>query len=99
MKSVSTTAPGRAVYAQPPHPPHPASETGLVREHRSHPVRRVSLADRAALHLGLALIRWGRQPLELESRERRASHAEQRLARLERERLAQRWQLLNLPQR
>lgn len=99
MKSVLTTAPGRPVYAQPPHPPHPASDTALDRDRQSHPVRRVSLVDRAALHLGLALIRWGRRPLGLESRERRASHAEQHLARLERERQAQRWQLLNLPPR
>ncbi|MHC5795526.1 hypothetical protein ACVXZ4_05145 [Lacisediminihabitans sp. FW035] len=99
MKSVLTTAPGRPAYDQPPHPPHSATETAPVQNRQSHPVRRVTLVDRAALHLGLALIRWGRRPLELESRERRASHAEQHLARLERERQAQRWQLLNLPPR
>ncbi len=99
MKSVQTTAPGRPVNVLPSHPPQSTKVTLSVQPRQSHPVRRVSLVDRAALHLGLALIRWGRRPLELESRERRASHAEQHLARLERERQAQRWQLLNLPPR
>ena len=47
----------------------------------SRPVRRVSLFDRLALHLGLALITWGRRPLNLESRERRANRIEQAIAR------------------
>ena len=88
MNTVLSTAPGR--HGHPPHPSHP-TEPRLV--------RRVSLIDRAALHLGLALITWGRRPLQLESRERRARLAEQYLARLERERQAQRWQSLNLPPR
>jgi hypothetical protein len=46
----------------------------------SRPVRRVSLFDRLALHVGLALITWGRRPLNLESRERRANRIEQALA-------------------
>ena len=93
MKSAVSTAPGRRRYTQSPHPPQPP--------HHTEPrlVRRVSLVDRSALHLGLALIRWGRRPLELESRERRANHAEQHFARLEREWQAERWQLLNLPRR
>ena len=45
-------APGR-----PDHPPQP------VRAGESHPVRRVGLIDRAAMHLGVALIRWGRRPV------------------------------------
>lgn len=44
-------------------------------------VRRVKLLDRLALHLGLALIKWGRRPLEHESRERRANRVEQAVAR------------------
>ena len=99
MKFVLTTVPGRPLPAKPPHPPQSANEAQPVRARQLHPLRRVSLVDRAALHLGLALIRWGRRPLELESREWRASHAEQHLARLERERQALRWQLLNLPPR
>lgn len=52
--------------------------------HRPH--RRLSLLDRAALHLGLALIRWGRRPgRELARYERRASTYEQNLAHLQQE--------------
>jgi len=50
------------------------------------PVRRVNTLDRLALHLGVALIKWGRRPLAVESRERRANRIEQHLARVERER-------------
>ena len=46
----------------------------------TNPVRRVSFLDRLALHVGLALITWGRRPLSLESRERRANRIEQALA-------------------
>ncbi|MFM9918772.1 hypothetical protein [Lacisediminihabitans sp. H27-G8] len=91
MKTALSTAPGRS--GQPAHPP-PTPQLAAPRQ-----ARRVSLVDRAALRLGLALITWGRRPLELESRERRARYAEQYLARLERERLARRWQGLNLPPR
>ncbi|CAN5252577.1 hypothetical protein BH09ACT2_BH09ACT2_00160 [soil metagenome] len=91
MKTAVSTAPGRSGSSA--HPP-PSPQLAAPRH-----VRRVSLIDRAALRLGLALITGGRRPLELESRERRARHAEQYLARLERERLALRWQGLNLPPR
>jgi len=48
------------------------------------PVRRVGLIDRTALHLGMALIRWGRRPgRELARHERRANRLE--LAMLYRE--------------
>jgi hypothetical protein len=73
------------------HPPQPAR--------RPQSVRRVGLLDRAALHLGVALIAWGRRPLAAESRERLASRAEQRQARLAREQAAERWLHLNLPRR
>jgi hypothetical protein len=39
------------------HPPQP------VRSAEAHPVRRVGPLDRAAMHLGVALIRWGRRPV------------------------------------
>jgi hypothetical protein len=50
-------------------------------QHELHPVRRVSAVDRLALHVGLALIKWGRRPQDLESRERRANRIELALAR------------------
>jgi len=52
----------------------------LLEFDESRPVRRVSLFDRLALHVGLALITWGRRPQTLESRERRANRIEQALA-------------------
>ncbi len=51
-------------------------------EDNRHPVRRVGLFDRAALHLGVALIKWGRRPTP--ARERRVNRAE--LALLHRDR-------------
>lgn len=50
------------------HPPEPATAT----EARSS-VRRVGLLDRAAMHFGIALIRWGRRPIRATWRERAAS--------------------------
>lgn len=52
-------------------------------------VRRVGLLDRAALHLGLALITWGRRPGAMRS-ERRVTARELRLLQLERERASAR---------
>jgi hypothetical protein len=46
------------------HPPQP------LRPLKPHPVRRVGLLDRAAMHLGIALIRWGRRPIRVELRNR-----------------------------
>lgn len=63
------------------------------------PVRRVSTLDRLALHLGIALIKWGRRPYSVESRERRASRIEQQLARLARARVAERQLRLTVPLR
>jgi hypothetical protein len=59
MKTHRATAP--VAHDHPPqhdHAPEP------------HPVRRVGLLDRAALHLGVALIRWGRRPARPVRRER-----------------------------
>lgn len=75
---------------------HPPIQT---HENQPHLVRRVSLIDRLALHLGVALIKWGRRPLVAESRERRANRIEQQLARLERERLAERNLRVSIPLR
>jgi hypothetical protein len=43
--------------------------------------------DRAALHLGLALIKWGRRPLPVDVRAQTENYAETHEARLERERI------------
>ncbi len=83
-------------------PARPAEhERQLNSEHRHqlHPVRRVRVLDRLALHLGLALIKWGRRPLDLESRERRANRVEQALARESRIQLDERTARLLLPVR
>jgi hypothetical protein len=68
-------------------------------QHELHPVRRVSPVDRLALHVGLALIKWGRRPQDLESRERRANRVEQALARESRLQLEERTARLLLPVR
>jgi hypothetical protein len=70
------------------HPPQ------LQEQQRERDVRRVSLPDRVALHLGLALITWSRRTHRPESRERRASLLEQHLARTAREIEAERRLLL-----
>jgi hypothetical protein len=58
--------------------------------HPQHPqqVRRVGLADRAALHLGVALIKWGRRPAVAAQYERRANRLERALAAQAREQRA-----------
>lgn len=66
------------------HPPHE------VEQLEQFEVRRVGPLDRLALHLGVALLKWGRRPRLVESRERRATRVEHALARLERERSAER---------
>jgi hypothetical protein len=52
-----------------------------------------------ALHLGVALITWSRRPRDYEGRERRANRVEQQLARVAREREAERTYRLSLSQR
>lgn len=55
--------------------------------------RRLTLLDRAALHLGVALIRWGRRPGREAARfERRATSYERRLALAHREAAVQRYE-------
>jgi hypothetical protein len=55
-------------------------ESSVHREQQLQPVRRVGLADRAALHLGVALIKWGRRPAAAPELERRANRLERALA-------------------
>ena len=64
MNATLTTAPGRH-----DHPPQPTPE---------YRPRRVGTLDRLALHLGVALIKWGRRP----QAERRATRRELYLARV-----------------
>ena len=70
MNTTLSTAPGRH-----DHPPEPTLE---------YVPRRVGALDRLALHLGVALIKWGRRPRSGWG-ERRAARAEQRLALLARD--------------
>ena len=79
MKSTLTTAPGR----------HELQSF----ERQPHEVRRVGLLDRLALHLGVALIKWGRRPRPVGVR------GKNQLAQLERERIVERNMLLGLPRR
>lgn len=59
-------------------------ERHALDEARPQSVRRVGILDRAALHLGVALIKWGRRPGATPARERRVNRAE--LALLHRDR-------------
>lgn len=88
MNSTLSTVEGR--HDHPPHPSLPLA---------AQPIRRVNLLDRLALHAGIALIKWGRRPLVMQSRERRAGRVEQQLARIARERAYERSQRLTLPVR
>ena len=85
MNTQLVTAPGR--HDHPPDQVHT-----LV----PHAVRRVGLLDRAALHLGVALIRWGRRPVGADLREQLTLNAETYQARREAERLRDRYQAMNL---
>ncbi|MDM4763850.1 hypothetical protein QT381_12610 [Galbitalea sp. SE-J8] len=74
------------------HPPHDAVHAAGT--------RRVGLLDRLALRAGLALITWSRRTVRpAPERERLASQHEQRLARLARERAAERTLHLTVPRR
>ncbi|PRY68384.1 hypothetical protein B0I08_10486 [Glaciihabitans tibetensis] len=76
MKTPLATAP--VLHAHPPQPVHTP---------QPHPVRRVGLLDRAALHLGVALIRWGRRPTRAERRTRATLSPEAQNARRQLEEL------------
>jgi len=83
MHTQLSTLPGRH-----DHPPQ------TVQQH--HPVRRVGLLDRTALHLGVALIKWGRRPLRLDDRDQVAALRDAHLAREESERLRTRYEAIYL---
>lgn len=59
-------------------------ESAIQYEQQPQAARRVSILDRAALQLGIALIKWGRRPGARAASERRVTRAE--LALLHRER-------------
>jgi hypothetical protein len=54
-------------------------EPSVHQVQHSKPVRRVGLVDRAALYLGVALIKWGRRPAVAPQHERRANRLERAL--------------------
>ena len=59
MQTELVTELGR--YKRPPQPD---------RSIEARPVRRVGALDLAAMHLGVALIKWSRRPLRVDDRER-----------------------------
>lgn len=79
MNTTLSTRPGRQDH--PPQPVHPGEQ---------RPLRRVNLLDRLALHLGVALIKWGRRPRAAATREQLMRLHNHRMARLQRERDAER---------
>jgi len=87
MNATVATAPGRQ-----DHPPQPVLEQSTQYE-----ARRVGTLDRIALHVGVALIKWGRRPRVVASHQRRANRVEHELARLGRERQYERTARLMLP--
>ena len=70
------------------HPPQ------TVEQH--HPVRRVGLLDRTALHLGVALIKWGRRPQRGDDRDQALALRDAQLAHEESERLRTRHEAIYL---
>jgi len=78
------------------HHPHPPHTEEPEHQDESHQLRRVGTLDRAALHLGLALVRWGRRPIKGERSERLAFNREVHEARREMERARAAHQAYNL---
>lgn len=81
-----------APTSRPEHPPQPSP--GADKAPR---VRRVGYLDKLALHLGVALIKWGRRRSRADaSRERLATTREHQLLResLERDRHSDPWDML-----
>jgi hypothetical protein len=71
MNTTLSTARGRV-----DHPPQPVERSQRF-------VRRVGLLDRLALHIGVALITWGRRPSVAPTRAPGANRFEQPLPRVE----------------
>jgi hypothetical protein len=83
--TVNTTLSTRVDDQNQKHPPSPVEPV-------SRP-RNVSLADRAALHLGLALITWSRRPRTIAPEASRVDLNTRRAAALARAARESRWQL------
>ena len=83
MHTETTTLVGRH-----DHPPQTAT---------AEPVRRVGLLDRTALHLGIALIKWGRRPVRVDDRESAMRAYELHKAREESERVRAQYEQFYLP--
>lgn len=83
---------------QPSHPPQ-ERPTRASTASTTVPARRVSLVDRVALHLGIALVQWSRRSSVAVHHDRRAARVRQELDREQRERLRQRQLLMLLPPR
>jgi hypothetical protein len=88
MKNTSVTTPGR--HDRPPQLGAPVTAV------QTHLVRRVGPLDRAALHLGVALIKWGRRPARQDPHRRRALDMETRNARQEADRVLSANQAMNM---
>lgn len=73
------------------HPPQPDQAL------EPNPVRRVGILDRAAMHVGLALIHWGRRPVKIR-RERPVFAPESIQARRELDRVRDQYLVLKLTQ-
>ena len=86
MHTESTTLPGRH-----DHPPQ------TVAAQPTRPVRRVGLLDRAALHVGVALIKWGRRPVRVDDRESAMRAREVYQAREKYERVRAQYEAMHLP--
>ena len=96
MNTTVSTTPGRH---ERPHQPVTVERFVHTETHEAPAVvRSVHLLDRIALHVGIALIKWGRRRAA-ESRERLAQRHEQRIARLARERHDERRLRLEIPPR
>ncbi|HEV7950060.1 MAG TPA: hypothetical protein VGP24_09860 [Glaciihabitans sp.] len=83
----------------PEHPPQPSQIPSPTADEHKPPmvtVRRVGLLDRAALHLGVALIKWGRRPGKAAWRHTAKFNPELEQARLDMERARDRFLAMNL---
>lgn len=83
---------------RPSHPQHERSSRSSTTS-SNVPARRVTLVDRVALHLGIALVQWSRRSSVAVHHDRRAARVRQELDREQRERLLQRQLLMLLPPR
>ena len=94
MNTKTTVSPGRLDH--PPQPVRTTTASGTTHG-TAHNARRVGVLDRAALHLGVALIKWGRRAVRSDLRDELALNAETHRARLDAERERDYYKAVNLP--